>query len=130
MSLIDTSYASFGSAVSGSGQTVGATSVDLVTLMFPIRTVCLLEFFLVGYEIFTENGIVHKALRGYKKTEDSVGALLDSAITNVVQYTDGATVGAIGSIVVVSNNPVLRATGVGGRTINWVGSMSVVRVSS
>lgn len=103
--------------VIGAGQTVGAVTVDLITLSLGATpTTKMTEVKIAAFESTTPAGCGYN-LMGAARTTGAAASLIGTPDKYVAE--GAALVGADVAYVVAANTLIVRATGVAGLTINW-----------
>lgn len=105
----------------GTGQTVGAADVDLVTFAVPTNTVLTLEGYASGKTSAMES--VSVALTGCAKRAAGNAAIVGLVETR--SKADAALLSTSVSLAVSGSNLIFRATGVITQTVDWHGELLV-----
>lgn len=108
----------------GTGQTIGAVTDDIITFALGAAAGCYtFHVKLVGFEATGPSGAGYE-ITAVVRTTGAAGALIGIPVINAIE--DAAVAAAIGTIVVVGNNAIVRVTGVAALTINWVAELDSV----
>lgn len=112
--------------VTGSGQTIGAVTADLITIpMGAIAGVKTVEAKILGFESTTPAGLGYDVLAVVRTT--GAAATLVSATSRYIAE-EAALVGCNADIIVSGNDLIVRATGIAGLTINWKADIATLGV--
>lgn len=107
---------------SGSGQTIGAVTLDLITLPLGATPQTLsAEARVAAFDAITPLGAVYKLFSGVRTTGAAAVSL--GAVDQIVNE-EGALVAGDATFVIAGNNYILRVTGTAGKTVNWVGNVT------
>jgi hypothetical protein len=111
----------------GTGQTIGATTADLITINAgAVANVYKVSAEFVGFNAATPSGCADELINGVRTT----GAA--TALTGVVDRTifeEAALAGCQADIVVSGNTFIVRVTGAAGLTINWKARIRYISVT-
>lgn len=108
----------------GTGQTIGAVDDDLITFALGAAAGCYtISARVAGFEATGPSGAGYEIM-AVVRTTGAAGALIGIPVINAVE--DAAIAAAVGTIVVVGNDAIVRVTGVGGLTINWTAEFDSV----
>lgn len=108
----------------GTGQTIGAVTDDVITFALGAAAGCYtIHAKVVGFEATTPAGVGYE-ITAVVRTTGAAGALIGVPVINAIE--DVALAAAIGTIVVVGNDAIVRVTGVAALTINWVAELDSV----
>jgi hypothetical protein len=114
------------SFVTGTGQTVGAVTADLITFsMGAVAGMRILEAKIEGFEATGPNGCAYNLICG-ARTSGAAATVV--GIQDKYIAEDAAVVGADGNFVASANNIVVQVTGVAGLTINWKATLTYVGI--
>jgi len=108
----------------GTGQTIGAVNDDIITFALGAAAGCYtFHAKLVGFEATGPSGAGYE-ITAVVRTTGAAGALIGVPVINAIE--DAAIVAAVGTMVVVGNDAIIRVTGVAALTINWVAELDSV----
>ena len=107
----------------GSGQTVGAVTADLITLnLGATPSTYSLDAVVSGFEVAGLNGCSYKIFAS-SKTNGAASAPI--GVPNQIVMEDAALVAADATFTGAGNTAILRVTGVAGLTIDWDATLTI-----
>ena len=112
---------------SGTAQTVGAVTADVIT--FPMGAVAGTRAFdvtVAGFEATGPSGVGYSIIASVRTT-GVAGTLIPTP--DITNNEDAALAAASGTVVVVGNDAIVRVTGVAGLTIEWSATLQSVFAS-
>lgn len=115
-----------GTTVSGTGQTIGAVTADVITLSLGTSaTTKIAEVKVVGFESTTPAGCGYNLI-GVARTTGAAATFIGTQDKYVAEAA--ALLGCDANFVVAGNNLIIRVTGTAGLTINWHALLTYVGV--
>lgn len=115
-----------GTTVSGTGQTIGAVTADIIILnLGSISTAKILEVKVVGYEATTPLGVGYNLVATART--NGVAATLVAAQDKIV-FEEGALLAGDCNFTTAGNTVKVTATGTAALTINWKAVLTYVGV--
>ena len=115
-----------GTTVTGTAQTIGATTADAITMSLGISaTTKIAEVKVVGFESTTPTGCGYNLI-GVVRTTGAAATFIGTQD----KYTAEAAglFGCDANFVVVGNDLIIRVTGIAGLTINWKAILTYIGV--
>lgn len=110
----------------GTGQTIGAATVDLITIALGATpTTYIVEAKIAGFEATTPAGCGYNIICT-SRTTGAASSLVGTQ--DKIVEEEAALVGCDVNFVVAANNLILRATGTAGLTVNWSATANRVGV--
>lgn len=107
----------FADSWNGIGQTIGAVTVDLITIPVPLATVIGILAFTTIYQGAGPNAQLGQLSGVVQRVAG--GPVVTGSAFAIIAGTGGLAATA-GTIVVSGNNVILRYTGVAGLTLQWM----------
>lgn len=107
----------------GTAQTVGAVTGDVVTFTLTADTSIVIQAYLTGNNATTDSASF--AIIGGAKRTGAGGAAIIGAIVGALGVVDAVVAGTTATIVASGNTVILRPTGVALQTIDWFGELLI-----
>jgi len=125
MSQITRIYSVTGTT-SGTGQTIGAVTANILTLnLGAVPTVFIVEAKVVGFDPLGPAGIVYNLLCGVRTTGIASAII---KLQDIYTAEEASLAACDARFVTAGNTLIVQVTGAAGRTINWVASTTTIGV--